>query len=185
MIRRPPRSTLFPYTTLFRSPIAWIGDVRIEKSEIALGFWIVGGLVGQVDFLAVPFLDFLVDVGHIDGRLLVGRRGREQHHEVVPPAGRSLRGGLRGEVDEIDVVNRDVGVVLLPPLLAKGPVKPGVVGGNEVTPLENLQSLLLGRSAFRKQEKRPGRSAKSKSAASRQRDEVTTGKSLICFSSSH
>src|SRR5206468_6808796 len=34
MIRRPPRSTLFPYTTLFRSPklaegevaIAWLGD---------------------------------------------------------------------------------------------------------------------------------------------------------------
>src|SRR6266404_2655420 len=25
MIRRPPRSTLFPYTTLFRSP-AWLGD---------------------------------------------------------------------------------------------------------------------------------------------------------------
>src|SRR2546422_1923842 len=23
MIRRPPRSTLFPYTTLFRSPIPW------------------------------------------------------------------------------------------------------------------------------------------------------------------
>src|SRR5256885_2538181 len=27
MIRRPPRSTLFPYTTLFRSDgIAWVGD---------------------------------------------------------------------------------------------------------------------------------------------------------------
>src|SRR3989454_10868657 len=25
MIRRPPRSTLFPYTTLFRSPIGWAG----------------------------------------------------------------------------------------------------------------------------------------------------------------
>src|SRR6266568_6985745 len=24
MIRRPPRSTLFPYTTLFRSPAAWL-----------------------------------------------------------------------------------------------------------------------------------------------------------------
>src|SRR3712207_9289740 len=24
MIRRPPRSTLFPYTTLFRSAIAWV-----------------------------------------------------------------------------------------------------------------------------------------------------------------
>src|SRR5260370_13525718 len=23
MIRRPPRSTLFPYTTLFRSPLCW------------------------------------------------------------------------------------------------------------------------------------------------------------------
>src|SRR2546426_2620271 len=23
MIRRPPRSTLFPYTTLFRSPLVW------------------------------------------------------------------------------------------------------------------------------------------------------------------
>src|SRR2546429_5191783 len=28
MIRRPPRSTLFPYTTLFRSPVA-ILDVRL------------------------------------------------------------------------------------------------------------------------------------------------------------
>src|SRR2546429_4596194 len=25
MIRRPPRSTLFPYTTLFRSPVAGLG----------------------------------------------------------------------------------------------------------------------------------------------------------------
>src|SRR5258708_18343718 len=25
MIRRPPRSTLFPYTTLFRSGLLWIG----------------------------------------------------------------------------------------------------------------------------------------------------------------
>src|SRR3712207_8377879 len=27
MIRRPPRSTLFPYTTLFRSGVAWKGGV--------------------------------------------------------------------------------------------------------------------------------------------------------------
>src|SRR5260370_12681131 len=27
MIRRPPRSTLFPYTTLFRSPITVVGAV--------------------------------------------------------------------------------------------------------------------------------------------------------------
>src|SRR3712207_7868694 len=33
MIRRPPRSTLFPYTTLFRSPRARLGVVlRLEVS---------------------------------------------------------------------------------------------------------------------------------------------------------
>src|SRR3712207_7300326 len=32
MIRRPPRSTLFPYTTLFRSldPVGWVHDVLGE-----------------------------------------------------------------------------------------------------------------------------------------------------------
>src|SRR5690554_7642931 len=30
MIRRPPRSTLFPYTTLFRSPLAMIGGVIVQ-----------------------------------------------------------------------------------------------------------------------------------------------------------
>src|SRR2546426_3771132 len=35
MIRRPPRSTLFPYTTLFRSTIVSLafGDVAIEPLE--------------------------------------------------------------------------------------------------------------------------------------------------------
>src|SRR2546425_7296227 len=30
MIRRPPRSTLFPYTTLFRSPQARLDDVMVS-----------------------------------------------------------------------------------------------------------------------------------------------------------
>src|SRR5256885_11042414 len=34
MIRRPPRSTLFPYTTLFRSgPLATIGNADPQKSR--------------------------------------------------------------------------------------------------------------------------------------------------------
>src|SRR3712207_8115497 len=33
MIRRPPRSTLFPYTTLFRSVVELIGDVVKETNE--------------------------------------------------------------------------------------------------------------------------------------------------------
>src|SRR5688500_19809032 len=33
MIRRPPRSTLFPYTTLFRSPRDFRCDRRVEIGE--------------------------------------------------------------------------------------------------------------------------------------------------------
>src|SRR4051794_41371213 len=33
MIRRPPRSTLFPYTTLFRSCSRWAGSARCSDSS--------------------------------------------------------------------------------------------------------------------------------------------------------
>src|SRR2546430_11864439 len=39
MIRRPPRSTLFPYTTLFRSLVRWLNPHR--------------GLVGPAEFIQV------------------------------------------------------------------------------------------------------------------------------------
>src|SRR3712207_8352083 len=50
MIRRPPRSTLFPYTTLFRS---WV----------AMGFPVTRAL-----------LDDLADLSHVNGAILT-RRG--------------------------------------------------------------------------------------------------------------
>src|SRR2546430_12511525 len=40
MIRRPPRSTLFPYTTLFRSPVdirAGVGILAVERGGIEGG----------------------------------------------------------------------------------------------------------------------------------------------------
>src|SRR2546427_6837848 len=45
MIRRPPRSTLFPYTTLFRSPVGSevlvedpiVGDVGARRWNVGLG----------------------------------------------------------------------------------------------------------------------------------------------------
>src|SRR2546429_5944858 len=43
MIRRPPRSTLFPYTTLFRSGAIWLGCQRARNvygsSGAAAGLW--------------------------------------------------------------------------------------------------------------------------------------------------
>src|SRR3989449_5887147 len=47
MIRRPPRSTLFPYTTLFRSPIWgtwWTWDARLT-STLLLFFLYIGYLL--------------------------------------------------------------------------------------------------------------------------------------------
>src|SRR5687768_18155033 len=48
MIRRPPRSTLFPYTTLFRSEVAQVGNTRDEaargRDNIAAAFTVWEGL---------------------------------------------------------------------------------------------------------------------------------------------
>src|SRR5437773_8938716 len=44
MIRRPPRSTLFPYTTLFRSHAAWVANEADEQQIGAIG---VPGLVNH------------------------------------------------------------------------------------------------------------------------------------------
>src|SRR5688572_32072608 len=55
MIRRPPRSTLFPYTTLFRSTFTLSFTARVTRdgttvtqTEGAVGIWSQNG--GQVTF---------------------------------------------------------------------------------------------------------------------------------------
>src|SRR3989475_7969379 len=57
MIRRPPRSTLFPYTTLFRSVlIGLIIHTFFDGIAIASGF-IVSNWLGWIIFLAVFLQD--------------------------------------------------------------------------------------------------------------------------------
>src|SRR5207245_8430122 len=163
-------------------PVARIGSVSVRKSEVSLGLWIVCGLVCQVDLLPVLFLHFLVDMGHVDGLFLIGRGRGKKHKEVVTLLRGSLGGGFGGEVHKIDVVDDDVGIVLLPPLFAEGAIEPSVVGGDEVAPLENFQCFLFRGSAFREQEKRTGVRAERKSAASRQFNEVTTRQPLMVLS---
>src|SRR3989475_12700125 len=52
MIRRPPRSTLFPYTTLFRSPSAELGYVRDAAREARRA---LAGRVPLIGFSGSPF----------------------------------------------------------------------------------------------------------------------------------
>src|SRR3712207_7653587 len=47
MIRRPPRSTLFPYTTLFRSPLHLLRRFPAETNQRALGLLEFVGLADQ------------------------------------------------------------------------------------------------------------------------------------------
>src|SRR3712207_8390148 len=68
MIRRPPRSTLFPYTTLFRSTH---DEVLVRVLERGLGL----DVLGRVDDL-----DVLVELLGDDRDRLVGQRLRERRH---------------------------------------------------------------------------------------------------------
>src|SRR5690242_21158734 len=52
MLRRPPRSTLFPYTTLFRSPAEqklWEADWHINQRGIPFDIPAVKGMLRVVD----------------------------------------------------------------------------------------------------------------------------------------
>src|SRR5260221_3935961 len=44
MIRRPPRSTLFPYTTLFRS-LSWVVIIFAAVITAVLPYWRSGGVL--------------------------------------------------------------------------------------------------------------------------------------------
>src|SRR5690349_24007435 len=49
MIRRPPRSTLFPYTTLFRSEFRYLG--RAHDPRLLLAFRMFGVAAAEIHFI--------------------------------------------------------------------------------------------------------------------------------------
>src|SRR3712207_8260613 len=73
MIRRPPRSTLFPYTTLFRSMVvldATIVNVALERIQAALAFGSQDDLQWVVTGYALTFGGFLL----LGGKLAEDRK---------------------------------------------------------------------------------------------------------------
>src|SRR3712207_7457724 len=79
MIRRPPRSTLFPYTTLFRSLVVGGGEIGLEKVE---GLLACDGDVTLVAPTAVPELEALAREGSIawERREYAGMSDRSEEH---------------------------------------------------------------------------------------------------------
>src|SRR2546422_1177317 len=82
MIRRPPRSTLFPYTTLFRSPLAHLGhDAKplwdAAEPALFLEKSLGEGMIGEDESLAGGQVVLLLDpVEHL-ARCLLGE-GQQQ-----------------------------------------------------------------------------------------------------------
>src|SRR2546422_3427035 len=59
MIRRPPRSTLFPYTTLFRSPLTSVFLLKLQRDD-------TGGCLPGQEPLITPISDHPHDPGGPD-----------------------------------------------------------------------------------------------------------------------
>src|SRR3712207_7843865 len=53
MIRRPPRSTLFPYTTLFRSPVEHRVRAQHHRQEVGVEVVVLPARVGELADRAV------------------------------------------------------------------------------------------------------------------------------------
>src|SRR5258705_13651131 len=58
MIRRPPRSTLFPYTTLFRSIWEWIEAERNEGRALAVVVPMIGWVAKDATSVGFPVSQF-------------------------------------------------------------------------------------------------------------------------------
>src|SRR2546427_3646193 len=97
MIRRPPRSTLFPYTTLFRSPNAWsptAPPLDRTAARLVLGLppdAFVIGWVGRLTFEKGP--DVLLDAVRCvsDLPLVVSVVGSGAERSALQARARSLR----------------------------------------------------------------------------------------------
>src|SRR2546426_1496463 len=80
MIRRPPRSTLFPYTTLFRSVVVDLGDGAHGRPRVVRRRFLLDGDGGRqpADHVVVGFL-------HLPQELAgVGGERSEEHTSELP-----------------------------------------------------------------------------------------------------
>src|SRR5258708_21257231 len=84
MIRRPPRSTLFPYTTLFRSLVQKRGRRRpLQHLTGRQAFWGREFLVGPDVLIPRPETEILVEAAL--GRLLGDRKSTRLNssHQII------------------------------------------------------------------------------------------------------
>src|SRR5688572_31103483 len=84
MIRRPPRSTLFPYTTLFRS-------VRLEPRflDARLAQGLAEEMRGKPDARSEEHTSELQSQSNLVCRLLLEKKKKKRHRRKIPRTGYS------------------------------------------------------------------------------------------------
>src|SRR2546427_5816955 len=82
MIRRPPRSTLFPYTTLFRSPDLWFGRLGRNLWFSAVSFGLRIGV--HVLLRSEEHTSELQSQSNLVCRLLLEKKKKQRRPNSVP-----------------------------------------------------------------------------------------------------
>src|SRR2546430_8599404 len=82
MIRRPPRSTLFPYTTLFRSPRTCSRAENAELFRLAIGGYGLFGVVTSVRLRLAPRVKVQREVQILEIEDLMPARSEEHTSEL-------------------------------------------------------------------------------------------------------
>src|SRR3712207_8233909 len=80
MIRRPPRSTLFPYTTLFRSPATCSGVHSRTAQRLPRHGHVVERDLHAVGELLALLVALAGDDDDVAGSRLLDRAGRSEEH---------------------------------------------------------------------------------------------------------
>src|SRR5258708_31794545 len=87
MIRRPPRSTLFPYTTLFRSNVLVGDDLRglalHQHAALVKDVGAVDDLQRLADVRSEEHTSELQSPDHLVCRLLLEKKNRHLDHNVL------------------------------------------------------------------------------------------------------
>src|SRR5258708_24390643 len=92
MIRRPPRSTLFPYTTLFRSQTALMMAALFGRTDIVRLLKAHGANAalkdeaGNTAVRSEEHTSELQSPDHLVCRLLLEKKKNNQHHYAQPPS---------------------------------------------------------------------------------------------------
>src|SRR3712207_1270181 len=95
MIRRPPRSTLFPYTTLFRSVLGWAADEAL-LARAGARVTRLGGCCGLAG-------NWGVEKGHHDVSVAIAGQQLLPAVEELPPGAVVLADGFscRTQLDQV------------------------------------------------------------------------------------